>query len=328
MHTLLAFDGTSSLGTTNLARAASDIIAILTGETDKNNLSLMTSPGGTSISSTYPAGWEIWDDDISGTYPNSWILRAPTVDDPAQYKYVKLEFFTSSSYLYVQYSVMEYWDPVTNTPTNICTTWNVNLTRHPTNSYGPNNTLEIMATAQYIIFRANIYSSTWCIPAIEISRIHPSLGIGTGRVPVCMINQNGFAATNFTTYSARIPRILDDAGTADLTNQDIRVTNGGGRGSTNVSNEFDNIVAEVAYDDSGTPYYGVQQMIFERREIIGTPCGDSSAADLFIMQGGVLAGFEDRTLHTLDTTDDRRCMWFDDDAIITHGDCRWIIRAE
>jgi hypothetical protein len=163
---------------------------------------------------------------------------------------------------------------------------------------------------------------------MEISRIHPSLAIGTGRVPAVQMAGAAFGSTNFTTYNASIPRILDDAGTADLTGQDIRCTNGGGRGSTNVSNEFDNITAEIAYDGSNNPFYGIQQILFERRELIGQVCGDSTVADVFIMQGGTLAGFEDETLHTLDLMDDRRVMWTDTESITTHGDIRLIIKAE
>lgn len=326
MQTLLAFEPASSLTAGNLTLAAGDIIALLTGETDKNNLSAMCSPGGTTIASTYPAGWEVWDDD-TGT-SNEWVLRAPTVDDATQYKYVKLRFYSSNSYMYIGHRVMEDWNPTTNIGTNMCTEDAVNYCRFPTQSYGPNTTMEIMATARYIMFRTNLYSATFSVPAMEISRIHPSLAIGTGRVPVVQMANNMFQATNYTTYYASIPRILDDGGTTDLTAYDIRCTNGGGRGSTNLSNEFDNITAEIAYDDSNNPFYGIQNILFERRETIGQVCGDSTVADVFIMQGGALAGFEDRTLHTLDTTDDRRIMWHDTINITTHGDIRWVIRAE
>jgi hypothetical protein len=325
MHATIAWNGTSSLSAGNLTLAAEDIIAILTGETDKNNLSAMNLPGGTSIASSYPAGWEIWDDD-TGTI-NEWVLRAPTIDDAAQYKYVRIRFYTSSAYLYLESQLMEDWNPATNTATNACTTDAVNLTRFPTNSYS-NGTTEVVATARYIFVRANIYALTYAFPCIEITRVHPSLEIGSGRVPAVQLQNNGFGATNMTTYYAAIPRILDDAGTADLLAQDIRCINGGGRPSTNISNEFDNLAEEIAYDDSNNPSYGIQQILFERRELIGQVCGDSIVSGVFLMQGGVVTGFEDRTLHTLDSTDDVRCLWLDTSQTTTHGNNRIIIQAE
>ena len=325
MHATLAFEGASSLTAGNITLVANDIIAILTGETDKNNLSAMNSPGGTSIASTYPAGWEVWDSDTGVL--NEWVLRAPTVDDATQYKYVKLRFFTSSSYMYIEQSIMEDWNPATNTATNPTATHSLNYCRFPTNSYS-NNTWEIMATERYIFFRANIFSRTFNFPCMEISRIHPCLAIGSGRVPAVTIKSAPFSATSLSVYNASIPRILDDAGTADYTPGDLRCINGGGRASTNITNEFDNLTAEVAYDNASNPSYGVQQIIFERRDLVGQVCGDSTVADVFIMQGEVVTGFEDGTLHTLDTPNDRRCMWTDTEDITTHGDVRIIIRAE
>jgi hypothetical protein len=321
MHTTLAWQGASSL---NVAQAAGDIIAVLTGETDKNNLSAMNLPGGTSIASAYPAGWTIWDDD-TGT-ANEWVLRAPTVDDATQYKYVKLRFYNSSNYLYIGWRVMESWDVGSNVGTNMCTEDTMNCSRFPTQSYG-NSTMEIISSARFIMVRTDNYSDTCGFPCIEISRTHPSLEIGSGRVPAVQI-ANSWGGTSMTAYYASIPRILDDAGTADLTTQDIRCTNNGGRPSTNITNEFDNLAVEVAYDDSNNPSYGVQLILFERRELIGQVCGDSSVSDLYLMQGGVVAGFEDKTLHTLDTTDDVRIMGDVYDNFTTHNNWRYIIRAE
>ena len=131
MHATIAWEGSSSLSAGNLTLAASDIIAVLTGETDKNNLSAMNSPGGTSIASTYPAGWTVWDSD-TGTL-NEWVIRAPTVDDGTQYKYVKLRFYTSSSYLYIGSQLIEDWNHTTITATNACTKYVKKCPRVPTN---------------------------------------------------------------------------------------------------------------------------------------------------------------------------------------------------
>lgn len=322
MHATLAWQGTLVIND-----AASDIIAVLTGETDKNNLSAQILPGGTTIASTYPAGWEVWDSDTGVI--NEWILRAPTVDDATQYKYVKLTFTNSSSYLRLTYAVMEDWNPTTNTATNLCTVAASQTSRHPATSFG-NNSLDLIATARFMMFRNQLYTSNVAtfFPCIEITRTHPSLQIGTGRVPAVHMEDFALGQTSFTQYLSSIPRVLDDAGTADLTSQDIRAVCNGVRPSTNITNEFDNLTADRAYDSVGAVSYGVHAILFERREIIGQVLGDSSVSDLHIMQGEVVAGFEDRTLHSLDTTDDSRVMWKAWNQITTHGNIRFLVQAE
>ena len=329
MHATIAWEGASSISAGNLTLLAGDIIAVLTGETDKNNLSAMVSVGGTSIASAYPAGWTVHDSS-TGT-ADEWVLRAPCVGDAAQYKYVKLRFYISSTYFALGWQVMEGWDAGSNTPTNDCPEQTVSLSRFPTNSYS-NNTLELVATARWMYFRVNLYTGNpaFTIPCIEITRTHPCLEVGSGYLPAVQLSANStaFSATNLTTYYAWIPRMLDDAGTADITAQPIRCTNNGVRPSTNISNEFDNLSSEIAYDDSNNPSYGIQAILFERRDLIGQVCGDSTASDVHIMQGEVVAGFEDLTLHTLDATDDSRCMWLKNNNVTTHGNIRLIIQAE
>ena len=326
MHAILAWQGAEALTAGNVTNAANDIIAVLTGETDKNNLSAFNLPGGTTIASSFAAGWTIWDSS-TGT-ADEWVLRAPCDGDATQYKYVKLRFFASGTYLGIGHQTMEDWDAGSNTPTNACTEGTVNYNRYPTNSYS-NGVTEVMATNRYIMIRASLYGRTWGIPCMEISRTHPCLEVGSGYLPAIQTTiGNPFVATNLTTYYARIPRILDDAGTADLTDQDIRCTNNGLRPSTNVTNEFDQLGLNIAYDNANNPFYGVHLILFERRELIGHVCGDSSVAGVYIAPGGVVSGFEDDTLHTLDTTDDLRCMWHDTENITTHGDIRFFIPAE
>lgn len=322
MHATLAWQGSLVI-----ADAASDVIAVLTGETDVNNLSSQILPGGTTIASSFPAGWEVWDDDTG--VANEWVLRAPTVDDATQYKYVRMLFTNSSSYLRLTYAIMEDWDKDTNTPTNQCTVALSNTARFPATSY-TNNTLDIIATARFMMFRNQLYISniSTFFPCIEITRTHPCLQIGTGRVPAVHMEDTALGQTSFTQYLSSIPRMLDDAGTADLLIQDIRAVNSGIRPMTNVTNEFDNLSAEKAYDSVGAVSYGIHAILFERRDLIGQVCGDSSVSDLHIMQGEVIAGYEDRTLHTLDLTDDSRVMWKAWNQITTHGNMRFVVQAE
>lgn len=323
MHAKIAWEPALSL---DVASAASDIVAVLTGETNKANLSSFVSQGGTTIASTYPAGWEVWDSS-TGT-ANEYVLRAPCDGDATQYKYVKLRFHIISSYLYCGHQLMEDWNPTTNTPTNACTEVVLNYTRHPLNSYNSNQVFHVFATPRYIAFRATVYAQTMTFPCMEISRVHPCFEVGSGYLPAIQMNTTQFSATNLTTYLARIPRVLDDAGTADLINQDLRMTNGGFRPETNVNLGYDQFSETIAYNSSGTPFYQIENIIFERRDLIGQVCGDSTTAGVFIAQGGVVTGFEDETLHTLDTTDDYRCIWRTTENITSHGNVRYFFPAE
>jgi len=140
---LTTYSNTGSTASIAVPDMGSDIVAILTGETDKNNLSATASLGAISIASTYPAGWTVWDDD-TGT-ANEWVLRAPCDGDAAQYKYVKLRFYVSSTWSFVGSQLMEDWNPSTNTATNACTEQLQALMRHSDISYGA-QVLDIMSS--------------------------------------------------------------------------------------------------------------------------------------------------------------------------------------
>ncbi len=312
-------------GSPTAANFGSDVVAVLTGETDKNNLSSAILPGATEIASTYPAGWEVYDSD-TGT-ASEWVLRAPCDGDATQYKYMKLRF-VGGPYAYMYYSLMEDWNPSTNTATNACTEKSIQMCRRPVESYGDFTQLfYLLSTNRYIYVRNTGYIYTTGFPCIEIDRIHPCLEVGSGYLPAVQTQNNPTSVTSLTVYYTKIPRILDDAGTADLTNYDIRMLSSMGRPLA-VSSEFDSLSSDVVYDSGGTPSYGIHLMVFERRETVGSIIGTSEVSKLWLMQAEAVTGFEDQTLHTLDTTDDVRVMWDTTNNIVGHGLGRYVIQAE
>lgn len=312
-------------GSPTAANFGSDVVAVLTGETDPNNLSSAILPGATEIASTYPAGWEVWDS-ATGV-ADTWVLRAPCDGDATQYKYMKLRF-VGGSYAYMYYQLMEDWNPTTNTATNAVTEKFIQMARFAVESWGDDTQLfYLMATNRYIYVRNTGYLFTTGFPCIEIDRIHPCLGVGNGYLPAVQLQNNPTSITSMTVYPAQMPRILDDAGTADITNVQIRLESSLPR-PISVSSEFDSLSSDVGYDSGSTPSYGIHLMVFEHRETIGSIIGTSELAKIWMMQAETVAGFEDQTLHTLDTPDDVRVMWDTTNNVVGHGLGRYVILAE
>lgn len=84
-----------------------DIVAILTGETVKSNLSADCDQINTTITATVLAGWTLHDADTGSG--NGTVLKAAIYDDPLTFKYVHLYIGTSG---YFQQRVYETWDEV------------------------------------------------------------------------------------------------------------------------------------------------------------------------------------------------------------------------
>lgn len=100
---------TTSATATNAMDA---IIAVMTGETDINNLPTECITGS-RIDTTYRAGgWELFDT-VSATEK---VVRAAYSDKPAEYKYIKFTAVETAS-PYVYYDVYRDWDDVGNTGT-------------------------------------------------------------------------------------------------------------------------------------------------------------------------------------------------------------------
>jgi len=295
-------------GSPSSATFAADIVAVLTGETDENNLSTDVVPGASSIIATIPAGWTIYDS-ATGV-ADEYILRAPTVDDATQYKYTRIKV-TGTTTRTITCSTMEDWNPTTNVATNETTAGSMSLLRTPIGSFGDTvQIVTLIATARYIAIRATGYLYTTIFPCVEISRIHPSLAIGTGRVPAVTMDDATLTNDNLVTYNTYIPRILDENGTADITNGAIRALATHQRPScVDTATEFDSLSTDVGYDSGGTPYYGIHLILFERRDLVGGIIGTSEVSKLWYVQAEVVAGFEDKTTHELDAPNDLKCLW-------------------
>ena len=303
----------------------SDIVAVLTGETDKNNLSSAVLPGGTEISSVYPAGWTVWDSD-TGT-ADEWVLRAPCDGDATQYKYLKLRF-VGGSYAYCYYTLMEDWNTTTNTATNPVTEKFIQMVRFPVESQGDfTQIFYLIATNRYIMMRNTGSLFTTSFPCVELTRLHPCLGIGNGYLPAVQLQNNPTSNSSFSTFVAQMPRLIDDAGTTDDTNVQLRLQTTSSR-PLSVSGEFDQMLVDVAYDSVGTIHHAIHCMLIERDDFYGGLIGTSDISKLYMMQAAAVTGLEDQTLHTLDATDDMRIMWDTTNNIVGHGLGRYVIQAE
>ena len=96
-----------------LANVLSDIIAILTGETDKNNLSSDCELTSTSIWSTVAAGWTLHD---AAAGADAQCIKA-LCEDGVTYKYVVIDMSATNTLVT---KVYESWDAVGHSGTNLC----------------------------------------------------------------------------------------------------------------------------------------------------------------------------------------------------------------
>lgn len=83
-----------------------DIVAVITGETDLNNLSSV-AVASSELNTTTAAGWTLWDD-VSATQK---VVRQVVSDDPTKHKY--LLFKTSGNNVYM--NTYRDWDNVAHT---------------------------------------------------------------------------------------------------------------------------------------------------------------------------------------------------------------------
>jgi len=96
-----------------VANIKNDIVAILTGTTDKNTLSASCDKPNTYIYNTYTNAEWILHDAAAGT--NKVVLKGARFDDPTSYEYAMLDFGTASKFGIQLY---ETWDAGTHTGTN------------------------------------------------------------------------------------------------------------------------------------------------------------------------------------------------------------------
>lgn len=126
---------------TSVANLLSDITAILTGETNKVNLSASCVQNMSYIVSTVASGWTLHDNS-AGT--NKKAFSAPCLDSTV--KYFTVDCNTAG---YVLIGGYESWNQITHAGTNL--TANGNSTTHsPTVNLGAGGVLYIGASARYM----------------------------------------------------------------------------------------------------------------------------------------------------------------------------------
>jgi hypothetical protein len=95
------------------ANFLSDIVALMTGESNKNNLSSMCNKDTTTITSTLAAGWTVHDAS-AGT--NKVCVKALLPNSVDTYKYVVID---TNNATYCRFLVYETWDNSAHTGTNL-----------------------------------------------------------------------------------------------------------------------------------------------------------------------------------------------------------------
>lgn len=317
----------SWIGSPSDADVILDIVKVLTGETSVSNLSSSVSLGGSNIASTYPAGWEIVDSDTG--VANEYILRAPIVNDPTVFKYVAIRKAGSTLY----FSIMQLYTEIGNTRYRETTAYSMSLFRSNIQSYGDGvQTVAIFSSARYIGIRASGYYYDISFPCMEITQTHPSIQIPNNfsAVPMVCMGNSALISDRLTYYYTRMVQILPKNSTVDyLFNQEIRAIATHQRPSCiDTNTEFDSFSTDLGRDSSNNRYYGLHLILFERRDLVSGIIGTSEVSDVWFAQGQSVAGFEDKTLHTLDSPDDLRCLWFKTNSIANGSAPRIFIRAE
>lgn len=147
----------------SVANILADVVAILTGTTNKAMLSADCDQANTYILSTVAAGWTVFDAS-AGT--NKQCISAPCAGGGPD-KYVVLDFNTSG---YVLSKLYETWNASTHTGTNVANLSD-NASYSPTINATTGGILFLAATNRYLIVQGYI-SGIWSAngPAIIVER--------------------------------------------------------------------------------------------------------------------------------------------------------------
>jgi len=154
------------------ANILSDVVAILTGETNVNNLSANCDKVNTVINaSVRVAGWTLHDN-AAGT--NAKCLKAPVADNANQFKYLVID---TNSAGYIMTKVYELWNETTHTGTNLASTSNSTGQAQRVNVTSGGR-LDISASERHCImysFQSGVYGNTYFSPngILERTRLSP-----------------------------------------------------------------------------------------------------------------------------------------------------------
>lgn len=201
------------------AQVLADIQAVLTGETNKANLSAGCDKTNTLIQATIAAGWTTYDANAGS---GSVVIKAPLADDAATFKYVRLYVPNATTF---RKTVYETWNASTHAGTNMVyysdqDAYNQRLDL--TNG----GTMHIFSSARFLML-ASETSGGWASSSyngpdgcFERTRLLPFDTIAYGMPPFIWANL-GYASIG-TGYGGYAPRITDrvlsssTASTADV----------------------------------------------------------------------------------------------------------------
>ncbi|MBF0108674.1 MAG: hypothetical protein HQL76_05825 [Magnetococcales bacterium] len=187
-----------------VANVLSDVTALLTGESDLNNLSTRCNKGQSALVADVAAGW-LLHDATAGT--NARALKAPLADNPNAFKFVVLDFNTSG---YVLTKVYETWNNTTHTGTNLC----ANSDQTPFSQrldLTNGGVLHLCASARFLMI-ASFYGGTWGSSSyngpsgcFERTRVCPWDTVAAGWPPFIFANLGYWAYNDTSATSPRKP---------------------------------------------------------------------------------------------------------------------------
>lgn len=192
------------------ANVLSDLIKLITGETNKANLSANCVQANTSITSTVAAGWTVHDA-AAGT--NQQVVRA-LCQDGTTYKYYRLNTSTTTSIIS---SIAEAWNETAHTGTNVvvngAVTW----------SASGGGYFYVYATVKNIVL-LSYSSSTWSWPM----DCHEFTRETVGSTYPCFAMT--YSDPNPVQGAVVLPRVKRIDTTGDLTSWSAMLVHDGGTG--------------------------------------------------------------------------------------------------
>ncbi|MBF0182622.1 MAG: hypothetical protein HQM03_21615 [Magnetococcales bacterium] len=181
-----------------------DMIAILTGESNVNNLSATCNKGATSITATITAGWTLHDA-AAGTVTK--VIKAPLADDASRFKYVAIIADNGGSGS-LQTNVWESWDAVNHIGSNKAYGSDANNSsqRMSQTSAGKlqlSGTVYIFASARFVMLCSNV-NGNWGSPTnngpcgcFERTRFCPWDTPANGIPPFVFLNLGDITASTY-----------------------------------------------------------------------------------------------------------------------------------
>ena len=283
------------------AQILSDVIAILTGETNVNNLSASCNKATTTITATVAAGWTLHDGAASAT---SKVIKAPYADDAATFKYAEISIPDNNGVRMYGY---ETFNATTHTGTNKTAN---SSSHYQVLDITNGGKLYLFSSARFLMICAETNtlwgdntvnvtgSATYASPNLiaEHSRIAPWNTVASGYPAFCYVSMAGVnygqtGAANAPMYS---PRFKNRAN-ADLTGTSAILWGSSicGFDRFNDANSFPQGVDAKIRDSNGNLQIPFLPLFCNSPSLTVIPIGDfSSISDIWLAPAGVMANFE------------------------------------